>query len=208
MRQILAGIGLSLLAASLTAPVVAQTASMAGTWKLNKDQSDDPNAKLRSLLEKGPTVVDGMRSGGGRVRSGAGGLDREESAARNAAAASGAGAAALRSGPYLRVMRPSAQIIVVQTDSTVTISDDASVPQILYIDGRKVEEPLPGAENMMVTARLKDNKLTVERKLGSAGSIRETYTLDAAKKRLVVEARITNGDLQGTLDVKRVYDGN
>jgi hypothetical protein len=207
MRQILAGIGLSVLAASLTAPVVAQTASLAGTWKLNKDQSDDPNAKLRTLLEKGPTVVDGMRSGGGRVRAGAGGLDREDGAARNAAAASGAGAAALRSGPYLRVMRPSAQIIVVQTDSTVTISDDASVPQVLYIDGRKVEEPLPGAENMMVTARLKDNKLTVERKLGSAGSIREVYTLDAAKKRLVVEARITNGDLQGTLEVKRVYDG-
>ena len=208
MRQILAGIGLSLLAVSIPTPAVAQSASLAGTWKLNKDQSDDANVKLRALLEKGPTVVDGMRSGGGRVRSGAGGLDREESSARNAASASGAGAAVLRSGPYLRVMRPAAQVIVLQTDSTITISDDTSVPQILYLDGRKVEEPLPGAENMTVTAKLKDNKLTVERKLGSAGTIREVYALDPEKKRLVVEAKVTSGDLQGTLEVKRVYDGN
>ena len=208
MRHVLAALGISLLAASTAVPAAAQNATFAGTWKLNKDQSDDPSAKLKALMEKGPTIVDGMRAGSGRVRSGAGSVDRVEEGASGAASASAAGAAALRTGPYLRVMRPSAQILVIQTDSTLTINDDASVPQVLYLDGRKVEEPLPGAENMMVTTKLKDTKLTVERKLGSAGSIRETYTLDAAKKRLVVEARITSGDLQGTLEVKRVYDGN
>ena len=208
MRHILAGLGIFLLAATAASPAVAQTASFAGTWKLNKDQSEDPNVKLRALLEKGPTMVEGMRSGGGRPRSGAGGLDREETSARNAADALSSGAAGLRSGPYARVMRPSPQMVVIQTDSTLTINDDASVPQLLFLDGRKVEEPLPGAENMTVTTKLKDTKLTVERKLGAAGSIREVYTLDAAKKRLVVEARLTSGDLQGTLEVKRVYDGN
>jgi hypothetical protein len=193
------------MAAATSAP--AQTPSFAGTWKLNANESDNPALKLQALLEKGPTVVSGMREGRGRPSTGAGRLDRPESGSSGAAGASAAGAAAMRSGPYARVMRPAAQILVVQTDSTIVISDDASLPQTLYLDGRKVEDPLPGAESMFTTAKWKDGKLTVERKLGGSGSIREIYTLDAAKRRLLVDAKLTSSELQGTLEVKRVYDG-
>lgn len=205
MRHTLAGLGILLMAAAT--PASAQTVSFAGTWKLNANESDNPALKLQALLEKGPTVVSGMREGRGRPSTGAGRLDRPESGSSGAASASAAGAAAMRSGPYARVMRPAAQILVVQTDSTIVISDDASLPQTLYLDGRKVEEPLPGAESMLTTAKWKDGKLTVERKLGGSGSIREIYTLDAAKRRLLVEAKLTSAELQGTLEVKRVYDG-
>jgi hypothetical protein len=88
----------------------------------------------------------------------------------------------------------------------IVISDDANLPQTLYLDGRKVEEPLPGAESMYTTAKWKDGKLTVERKLGGNGSIREGYVLDAAKPRLTVDAKLTSGQLQGTLEVRRVYE--
>lgn len=205
MRHTLAGLGILLMAAATPAP--AQTVSFAGTWKLNANESDNPALKLQTLLEKGPTVVSGMREGRGRPSTGAGRLDRPESGSSGAASASAAGAAAMRSGPFARVMKPAAQIIVVQTDSTIVISDDASLPQTLYLDGRKVEEPLPGAESMYTTAKLKDGKLTVERKLGGSGSIREVYVLDAAKRRLTVEAKLSSAELQGTLEVRRVYDG-
>jgi hypothetical protein len=204
MRPTLAGLGMLILAAAAPAP--AQTVSFAGTWKLNANESDNPALKLQALLEKGPTVVSGMREGRGRPSTGAGRLDRPESGSSGAASASAAGASAMRSGPYARIMRPAAQIVVVQNDSTLVISDDASIPQTLYLDGRKVEEPLPGAESMFTTAKLKDGKLTVERKLGGSGSIREVYVLDSAKRRLTVEAKLTSGELQGTLEVKRVYD--
>ena len=206
MRHTLAGLGILLMAAAAT-PAAAQDVSFAGTWKLNANESDNPALKLQALLEKGPTVVSGMREGRGRPSTGAGRLDRPESGSSGAAGASAAGAAAMRSGPYARVMRPAAQILVVQTDSTIVISDDTSLPQTLYLDGRKVEEPLPGAESMFTTAKWKDGKLTVERKLGGSGAIREVYTLDAAKRRLLVEAKLTSAELQGTLEVKRVYDG-
>jgi hypothetical protein len=205
MRHTLAGLGILLLAAVAT-PAPAQTASFAGTWKLNANESDNPALKLQALLEKGPTVVSGMREGRGRPSTGAGRIDRPESGSSGAASASAAGASAIRSGPFARVMKPAAQILVVQTDSTIVISDDASLPTTLYLDGRKVEEPLPGAESMYTTAKLKDGKLTVERKLGGSGSIREIYTLDAAKRRLTVDAKLTSGELQGTLEVRRVYD--
>jgi len=205
MRHILAGLGLFILAAGAV-PAAGQTVSLAGTWKLNVKESDNPNEKLRAALEKGPTVVDGMREGRGRPSTGAGRLDRPESGSSNAAAASAGGAAAMRSGPFGRVMRPSPQIIVVQTDTSIVISDDASLPVILFLDGRKVEEPLPGAESMVTTAKWKDGKLTVERKLGSTGSIREVFTIDPAKHRLTVEAKLTNAQLQGSIDIRRVYD--
>ena len=206
MRHTLAGLGLFILAAGSAVPAAGQTVSLSGTWKLNVKESDNPNEKLQAALEKGPTVVDGMREGRGRPSTGAGRLDRPESGSSTAAAASAGGAAAMRSGPFGRVMRPSAQIIVVQTDTSIVISDDASLPVILYLDGRRVEEPLPGAESMVTTAKWKDGKLTVERKLGSTGSIREVFTMDPAKHRLTVEAKLTNAQLQASLEIRRVYD--
>ena len=206
MRHTLASLGIALFAAAAT-PAAAQDVSFAGTWKLNEKESDNPALKLQALLEKGPTVVSGMREGRGRPSTGAGRIDRPESGSSGAAAASAAGASVMRSGPFARVMRPAAQIIVVQNDSAIVISDDASLPMTLYLDGRKVEEPLPGAESMYTTAKLKDGKLTVERKLGGSGSIREIYALDAAKRRLTVDTKLTSGELQGTLEVRRVYEG-
>ena len=206
MRHTLAGLGLFLIAAGAAVPAAGQTVSIAGTWKLNVKESDNPNEKLQAALEKGPTVVDGMREGRGRPSTGAGRLDRPVSGSATAAAASASGAAALRSGPFGRVMRPSPQIIVVQTDTSIVISDDASLPMILYLDGRKVEEPMPGAESMVTTAKWKDGKLTVERKMGSTGSIREIFTMDPAKHRLTVEAKLTSAQLQGSMEIRRVYD--
>ena len=206
MRHTLAGLGILLIAAAAAGPAAAQDVSLAGTWKLNANESDNPALKLQALLEKGPTVVSGMREGRGRPSTGAGRIDRPESGSSGAAGASAAGAAELRSGPFARVMKPAAQILVVQTDSTVVISDDASLPQTLYLDGRKVEEPLPGAESMYTTAKWKDGKLTIERKLGGSGSIREVYVLDAAKRRLTVDAKLTSSQLQGTLELRRVYE--
>jgi hypothetical protein len=206
MRHPLASLGIALLAAAAASPAAAQDVSLAGTWKLKANESDNPAQKLQALLEKGPTVVSGMREGRGRPSTGAGRLDRPESGSSNAASASAAGSAELRSGPFARIMKPAAQILVVQTDSTIVISDDASLPQTLYLDGRKVEEPLPGAESMFTIAKWKDGKLTVERKLGGSGSIREVYVLDAAKRRLTVDAKLTSGQLQGTLELRRVYE--
>lgn len=133
MLHSMAGLALFIVAAGFAAPAVAQDASLAGTWKLHAKESDHPNEKLQATLEKGPTVVDGMRSGGGRMKSGAGRLDRPESGSAG-------------------------------------------------------------------------GKLTVERKLGSTGSIREVFTMDAAKKRLVVEAKLTSAQLQGSMEIRRVYD--
>ena len=205
MRHNLAAVGLLILAAAAAQPASSQTVSFAGTWKLNNDASDNARGKLAEATERGPTVVAGMREGSGRVRTGAGSIDRETGGGSSGSGGGGGGAL---SGPdFMRVMRPAPQIVVEQNDTVLIIRDDRGLPQVFYLDGRKVEEPMPGAEPKLTTAKLsKDGKLTIERKLGGMGALKEVYFLDAEKHQLVVEAKITSPTLGKTVEIKRVYD--
>ena len=103
-------------------------------------------------------------------------------------------------------MHPAEIIMVEQNDTILIVKSDRGLPDILYLDGRKVEEPMPGAEPRITTAKWKDGKLTVERKLGGIGSMKEVFILDSAKHRLVVEAKLTSAQLGKTVEVRRVYD--
>ncbi len=200
MRHLLAGLGLFVLAAGGVAPATAQTVSLAGTWKLNTKESDDPRVKVQEATEAGPSVKTGMSSGG-RIRSGAGRVDGQ-----SGGGASAGGVSSLPGADFARIMRPADMITVEQNDTILVIRDDRGLPQIYYVDGRKVEEAAGSAEPKVTTAKWKDGKLTVERKLGGTGSIREVFLLDAAKRRLVVEAKLTSSQLGKTVEIRRVYD--
>ena len=199
MRHLMAGVSLLVLAASATS-AAAQNPSFSGSLKLNKEASDDARAKLQEASEAGPRTRSGMGSGG-RVRVGAGGVDGERGGG-----AKQSGIGSLPGLDFGRVLNPAPQIIVEQTDSTLIVKDERSVPQVFYLDGRKVEEPVPDSDPRVTTAKWKDGKLTVDRKLGALGSIREVYSLDAAKKQLVVEAKLSAPQQSVTVEIRRVYD--
>jgi hypothetical protein len=207
MRHKLAAVGLLVLTAAAAQPASSQTPSFAGTWKLNKEASDDPREKLQEATERGMKMTDGMSGGRGTVRTGAGRVDGESGGGREPGAGGGGGGGALSGPDFMRVMRPAPQIVVEQNDTAVIVRDDRGLPQVFYLDGRKVEEPMPGAEPKQTTAKLgKDGKLTIERKLGGLGAMKEVYVLDAEKRRLVVEAKLTSPTLGKTVEIKRVYD--
>lgn len=202
MRHTLAAIGLLVLAAATAQPALSQTPSLTGTWKLNTQESDDAREKLKLATASTMKMTDGMTSGRGTVRTGAGRVDGESGGGREER-----GGGALPGPDFARVLRPAEQIRVEQNDTVVIINDDRGLPQVFYLDGRKVEEPMAGAEPKQTTAKLaKDGKLTVERKMGGTGSIKETYILDSEKRRLTVEAKLTSPTLGKTVEIKRVYD--
>jgi len=105
--------------------------------------------------------------------------------------------------PYAR---PSRQLTISQSDSTVSLTGQDGQTQVLHLDGRKERIELPGIEPVEITSRWKGGKLTIERKFGSIGTVRETYTLGADGKELNVEVRITGAEITQPLDMKRVYD--
>jgi hypothetical protein len=94
--------------------------------------------------------------------------------------------------------------VIVQSDSTITISDPSGRPRSYYLDGRKELEPLLGADSLEVQARWKGGKLTTERKLGRLGSVREVYFLDSADN-LILEVRLTAPQLTQPLEQRRFY---
>jgi hypothetical protein len=205
MRHSLAAVGLLVLAAAAAQPASSQTVSFAGTWKLNNDASDNPREKLQEATERGMKMSDGMSGGRGTVRTGAGRVDGESGGGREPG--SGGGGGALSGPDFMRVMRPAPRIVVEQNDTVVIVRDERGLPQVFYLDGRKVEEPMPGAEPKQTTAKLgKDGKLTIERKLGGLGGLKEVYVLDAEKHQLIVEAKLTSPSLGKTVEIKRVYD--
>jgi hypothetical protein len=185
------------------APLKAQTKDvLTGTWGFNRDKTvEAANPRGNDRLNEPET----MRSGGGRVRAGTG----VAAGGATAEGAGNAGAAALAAnapGPLGMYARPQPQLVIVQTDSTITVSDPSGSPRTYFLDGRKQLEPLIGTDTLEVVARWKDGKLTADRKLGHHGTIREIYSMDAKKKELVVEVRITAPTLVPPISQKRIYD--
>jgi hypothetical protein len=210
MRHILAIVGVLAVSAGTTPFASAQTVSFAGTWRLNAAESDKPAEKLKEATSAAPKVKEGYgstkdRVGAGRVAGDpdAGGGMKSGGEGRSG----GGGGTSLPGLDFGRIMRPAAILTIAQNDTVLTIEDDRGLPQILYLDGRKFEEPTAGAELKQTIAKWKDGKLTVERKLGGSGSIREVYTLDPEKHRLIVDAKLTSPELGKTLEIRRVYDG-
>jgi hypothetical protein len=171
---------------------------LAGTWKFNQDKTveaatpkGDDRVREPETMSRGgrPTV------GTNVVRGGAGDAGTGGRA--------GIGSAP---GPLNMYARPQPQLVIVQTDSTITVSDPSGTPRVYYLDGRKLIEPLLGTDTLEVVARWKDGKLTAERKLGRHGTIREIYSMDPKKNELLVEVRITAPSLSPPLTQKRIYD--
>lgn len=217
MRHHLMAIGLGVLALGAVPTAVAQTPTVAGTWKLNAAESDDTQEKMR-LATRGEKAAEfgvGMRDGGGRVRTGAGRVSGGSSGGggsdgRSPSSGGGGGGGGNASGgpssPLARIVRPAAQIVIELSDSMIVIKEGGEIPQKIYLDGRTVQEPALIGPPAEMTAKWKDGKLTVERKTGLLDTTKETYSIDPKTNRLIVEAKVTSTNFQRPLELKRVYD--
>jgi len=209
MLHRLTAFGLGMVAAGTISHAEAQAPAIAGTWKLNVEESEDAREKMQ-LAMRGEQATEFGRGyrGGGRPSVGAGSVDgRRGGGPPGAAAPSGGGGmgGGGGGGPMGRVMRGAQQITIAVSDTMIVISDGGEQPQHIYLDGRPMREPnipLPA----VVTCTWKDGKLTLDKKMGETESVRETYSIDKKKNRLVVEMKATSARFQRPLDVKRVYD--
>lgn len=97
------------------------------------------------------------------------------------------------------------ELTIEQTDSTVSISDVRGTPRVYRTDGKKQTEPLLGADTLEITAKWKDGKLSTERKLGSYGSIRETYRVDTEAHQLIIDVKLTGAQGGSPVEMRRIY---
>ena len=163
--------------------------SLAGVWRLNPDKSQEMNPQAVGSYQ----AVWGQRGTiGGAGRTGAipsGG--RPEPLPDPAV--------------LLSLIRPIPQLRIQQSDSTIAISDASGQFATYPLDGRKFREPQLIGDDIEIVARWKDRKLTIERKLPSLGTIRETYALDPATGELVLEVKVSGSRLPRGIEMRRVY---
>ena len=175
----------------------AKTSNLAGSWKFNPDKTAE------SAKEAKDPKVQEARKQRGRMPTPTSGITRSGGSESGSGGAGPAGA----QGPLGLYARPLPQLVIEQTDSTVSISDPSGNPRIYHTDGKKRYEPLLGADTLEISARWgKDGRLTTERKLGSFGSIREIFSLDPGTHELRVEVRLSGGSLQEPIDLRHIYD--
>ncbi len=184
---------LPLAARGVRAPA-PQAPTLAGTWTLNEQKSDDVRKKMEDFrrgASNSPAVAGRPwgRDGANPGRPGTlGAGDR------------GGG------GPGPAMMPVPRTLAIMVTDSTVFVDPGTGPPALLFTDGRRVEvAERPGAPPSSRTAKWDKQRLVVERNLGSGNRIVERYALDADGAALVVDTEVIM-DRLGKISFRRVYD--
>jgi hypothetical protein len=198
LRRALPLLGMSLLMLAALRPSQGKTASLAGTWKLDVEKT----AEEQKGEPADPRSKQGYNSGG-RPRVGTGMTEPRGGSGGTGGAPGASAAGRVNLGPLTAYARPQQELVIVQTDSTISITDPRGTPRSYRLNGKKEVEPLLGVDSLEVVARWKGGKLTTERKFGQLGSIREVYSLDSGT--LIVEVRVTAPQLPQPLDTRRIY---
>jgi hypothetical protein len=215
----LCGVALAMLI-STTPPEISRATTrsynknvrnLAGTWKINRKKSDDPENKLRKATSRGhggglrdgrSSDAGGLPEGGGFPRrppiggvpDGGNSSDREEMEI-------------VRTRMEER-MRAAEVLEIIQTDSEITVNDtgdDRFVhTQTFYSDARKsVEDTEQG--KIVTQARWQDNKFIVVTK-EPAGKITRIYELKSGGRELYVTLKIENERMPQAISIRSIYD--
>ena len=205
-------LGLGLLAVGAGSTGRGQNPSLAGSWKLNAEKSDKPEDKIREAArgDNLPPMPEGRtragRGGAGGSRRGGGGDPADAGGGGSRGEGGSGGGGRENMGPLMLYMRPLQQLVVTQSDSTVTISDPSGTPRTYHADGRKVTEEMLNGEQLEITAKSKGGRLQIERKLGSLGTLKESYSINPAGHQLIVDVTVSSALLPRTIELHRVYD--
>jgi hypothetical protein len=172
--------------------------SFTGTWVYNPDDSDQPGrygAGGASTAFGGRGGFGGERGGfgGGRVGRGSRGASPEGMDDREAA------------DSLLR--RPPGRLVILQTDSSLTISPRDGVTYRLFFDGRDVTVTDSVGRSSSLNGRWHGRQFEVRRGLRGGTEMTESYEIKRNGARLVVHVRLQRTSAETALpEFQRVYD--
>ena len=171
--------------------------SFAGTWVYNPDDSDQPG---RYGMGGGGTAFGG-RGGFGGERGGFGG----GRGGRGSRGQGGGGGDRDAADSLLR--QPAGRLVILQTDSTLTISPREAAAYTLFFDGRDVTVSDSVGRSWSVNGRWHGKRFEVRRTLRSGANLTESYELKKNGERLVIHVRIQRTDAETAMpEFERVYD--
>jgi hypothetical protein len=169
--------------------------NLTGSWKLDKDQSDDPAKVMQEARE---SSSGGGGSGGGATGHGHGGRGGGHGGGGRSSEGTGG-------GPDSSFFSALESLTIQHDEPTLTITDAAGRIRIVYTDARKSEEEHSHGGTTKVTARWKDGHIEITSVPERGPRVTETWSITADRSQLMVTTKF-EGDRGSGTTLHRVYD--
>jgi hypothetical protein len=195
-----------------TAPIAGKP-NLAGTWKLNTDESDDPMQKMREARSS-----QGGRRGGWGGGMGGGGVWGGGWGGRNGGNQQAAGG--MRGGRGQGVMNDLSQLNIEETPSATKVTSSSGRVLALYsapsgegttnASSPKPESRPPSSNensaNTVPAAQWQGSQLVVTQPTRNGGTTTRTYEMSPDNKQLYVTTKIVNKRMKQPVTFRLVYD--
>lgn len=182
-----------------------------GTWKLNRQESDDAREKLRAAMQdrdqNGPMTRPGGMGGVGigiPGIGGIGGMGRPGGGPGNGRS-SGAGSENQRE-QMSELVRASDQLKIVQKGPEIDVTDSESRVRALFTDGRKIDKPKKDSSQLQGKARWDHGTLVTEEKGPGGEKISHAYEITLEGKQMADTLTLESKHLNTPIIVRSVYD--
>lgn len=105
----------------------------------------------------------------------------------------------------MQLLRPSQQMEVALTDSTISILDGAGFRRVLQSDGREIVDTLFGGEIRRTKVKRKEHEFVLEQAIDGDTKIREKYRLDEKQGDLILDLKLESKQIRIPLEIRRTY---
>ena len=190
-------------------PDVPRTKVLAGTWRLNLDESDDPGKKLQQARGSDNGGQGGGRRGGGGVGMGGGWPGGGGMGGRGGMGGGGRGMGGGESDSDRQNMQlfvqPANQLTVVQKEPEIYVTDDDDRKFAFYTDGRKVEKS-KDPSHQDFDAKWEEYRLVAEGKDPRGNKYQRSYEVLEGNRRLRETFLLKVGRNNTEVSIRYVYD--
>jgi hypothetical protein len=170
---------------------------LAGSWRLNTDDSDDPYKKMQQARSSsGNGGQSGRRGGGGMGGHGGYGGRRQE----------GGDSDSDSDSQKMHIfLEPPRELTISQKEPEIDVVDDDAHKFALFTDGRKVEKS-KDANNQEFTAKWEDYRLVAEGKDPRGNKYERSYEVLEGNQQLRETLLLQVGRNKTEVSIRFVYD--
>jgi len=189
-----------------------QLRKLAGSWKLNREESDDPRKKMQEARGSsgggGGGPYGGSRRGGGYPGGGypGGGYPGGGGGPRGGHGGGMGGGPSDEDRQHMRdLLNPADSLTIAQKDAEIDLTDDQNRKRVFYTDGRKLQKSKD--ENYReLAAHWEGNLLLSEEKGPRGGKIARSIGLSPDGQQLIETLYIETGRSSSDVSIRFVYD--
>lgn len=185
---------------------VPRTGILAGTWRLNLDESDDPGKKLQQARGSANGGQGGGRRGGVGMGGGwpGGGMGGRGGMGGGGRGQGGGESDSDREKMHL-FLEPAQQLTVTQKDLEIDLADDSGRKFIFYTDGRKIEKS-KDPNHQEFTAKWDGYRLVAEGKDPRGNKYERTYEILEGNQQLRETLLLNAGRNNAEVSIHYVYE--